>query len=46
MKVYLIIELVKLLGFQETKDETGEVVYRMNSEVSVTFIKGRKLELD
>jgi hypothetical protein len=37
---------MKLFGFQEMKDENGEVVFKMNSSVSGTFIKGRKLDFD
>jgi hypothetical protein len=34
------VELVKLIGFQED-DATGEIIYRINSSVSVSFIKVR-----
>ena len=40
------VELIKLFGFQETKDESGEIILRMNTQVSVTFVKGRKLEYE
>ena len=36
------VDLAKLLGFQEVKDETTkEVVYRINSNASISFIKVR-----
>ena len=36
------IDLIKLLGFMELKDEqTGDFTFRINSQVSISFLKVR-----
>jgi hypothetical protein len=38
------LELIRLFGFQESKDEaTKEIVFKMNSSVSVSFLKVSEL---
>jgi len=41
------IEILKLIGFLEARDEeTKDIVYKISSGVSVSFIKGRRLDFD
>lgn len=41
------IDIVKLFGFQEVKDEaTQDVSYKINSSVSVSFLKVRKTSVN
>ena len=40
------VDIIKLLGFQEVKDSvTGDVSFKINLSVSVSFIKVRVLKL-